>query len=259
MEKISKKASAIQSEQSALASANEQDLIGRARADEEQLGQRMRELELELTAVEERLSKIRAFIELFSQYARPADASQPPPKDLANMTIADASAAILRSLGGEARLTELIKTLRRAGKLPTNSRGAYATLVQTLKRYPKRFERERAGVWKLVEDVEVTADSSREGQYTLRFPGGASVVVGGDPSRLRLANIWQQLANSIVLRDPDFLKSSRHGPSLVWTDPSTVRFSDTPRAPEAAPNPVEEPAGPAKGQGSAENPQDAEA
>ncbi len=141
----------------------------RARAEEEQLLTRYRELGVELEAVEERLGKIRAFVELFSQYTRPA-AGQPLAKDLANMTIADASAAILRSLGGEARLTELIKTLRSVGKLPTSTRGAYSTLVQTLKRYPKIFEKTRAGVWKLVDEAPVAGDPGRPGPFVYSTP-----------------------------------------------------------------------------------------
>ena len=154
-------------------SHDESNLLRRARAEEEQLITRYRELGVELQAVDERLNKIRAFLELLNQYTRPP-AGQPLAKDLANMTIADASAAVLRSLGGEARLTDIIKTLRRVGKLPESTRGAYSTLVQTLKRYPKRFDKTRAGVWRLVEEPQVPAPSGERSLHI--FPSDVARV-----------------------------------------------------------------------------------
>ena len=72
---------------------------------------------------------------------------------LKDMTIADACESIMRAQGGEANVTMLVRTLSQAGKLK-ESRGAYGTIVNTLKRFPNRFHKAKPGQWRLVQHSE---------------------------------------------------------------------------------------------------------
>ncbi len=77
-----------------------------------------------------------------------------PDAELVQMTIADASAALMREAGGAARVTDIVRRLRVSGKTKAKGTGAYATVIKTLQRNPERFYRVDTGKWGLMEMKE---------------------------------------------------------------------------------------------------------
>ncbi len=128
-----------------------------ARHDRDVLLERRTALVTELKAVESEISKIEGFIEMYDRYAgspvsAPAE-GQPPLANLRSMTIADGCEAILRAHGGKMRTSEMVRILERAGKLKGEThRGNYASVVQTLQRFPDRFSKVGVGEWTLLTD-----------------------------------------------------------------------------------------------------------
>ena len=133
------------------------EILGNARADRERLAERLSEVQGEMAELQERLGEIDAFVKMWNIYAKPVPGTplpgQPPLADLRKMTIADGAASILRSMGGQAKAIEIVAMLRKSGKM--NGKGDYGSLIQTIQRFPERFEKVRPGVWRLVETLPV--------------------------------------------------------------------------------------------------------
>ncbi len=69
--------------------------------------------------------------------------------DLRKLTIADASAQVMRSRAGPVAIKELLPVLRSAGKLG-NSKNGYNVVATILQRHsPSRFEKVSPGIWQL--------------------------------------------------------------------------------------------------------------
>lgn len=102
------------------------------------------------------MAHIKAAIDVYSRLMGVATAeplhNQVPllADDLRQMTIAHGCEAIMRSQGGEADVTMLLRTLQQVEKV-SKSRGSYGTIVRSLSRSGDRFYKVRPGRWGLTE------------------------------------------------------------------------------------------------------------
>lgn len=138
------------------------DILAQAQADEADTERRIAELEREAAAVVERLTheqghlrEISAFVKMYAKYAgRPIPGEKPlVPTDLGRLSIADAAEEVIRSMGGEARVMDVLPVLVKAGKLPGKPESRYGIFVGALKRHPDRFQKSRPGTWRIKESV----------------------------------------------------------------------------------------------------------
>lgn len=129
------------------------EVLAKAQRDVERLQARQQGLQDELDRVREELRDVQAFIDLYHRYSRVETQPEPGQLPLANiaaMTIADATEAILRARRAPTKMTDIISALRRGGKIRGDSRAAYGTVFKALKNHPERFEKTSTpGVWKL--------------------------------------------------------------------------------------------------------------
>jgi hypothetical protein len=124
----------------------------------EDLGLRETELQQQLEAITEERTRYEAAWRVYQEEMKDQAGAEPVPAPgrlgddtLAGMTIADASAAILREAGGEMKLTDLIRRLRHAGTTKAKGTSAYSSVLKTMQRSSDRFYQIRRGQWGLVE------------------------------------------------------------------------------------------------------------
>lgn len=67
------------------------------------------------------------------------------------MTIAQAIKAYLRSVGGTAKVLDIRAELERARLLKGKKESRYGTLIQTMQRHERTFEKAGRGVWRLID------------------------------------------------------------------------------------------------------------
>jgi hypothetical protein len=105
------------------------------------------------------IDRVNAALEVYREFTGMPSAEPPRDQatlvtgDLKDMTIADACELIMQAQGGQADVTMLLRTLVQVGKVGT-ARGAYGTIVNTLKRFPNRFFKVKPGRWGLVQHAK---------------------------------------------------------------------------------------------------------
>lgn len=122
--------------------------------------------EQDVLLARQKLARLETALAVLSDYETNAPSHGQNP--YRNLSIADAVTKYLVSVGGRARMTDIRDEMRTFGVLRGQEGGHYGTLVQTLKRNDKRFERTATGMWRLRE-----RDDASETEPT----------AGGSPSR----------------------------------------------------------------------------
>ena len=84
------------------------------------------------------------------------------PADFADLTVAQAAERVLRRLGGEAALSDIMDALFDIKKFTGKRQSAYGTLVGAMDRHGETFEKVRRGYWSLVSsDAEPDEEQVR--------------------------------------------------------------------------------------------------
>jgi hypothetical protein len=142
-------------------------IVAQAKADRERHEKRIAELENELEHERGAAADIEAFLRMYARYTQLNGQMTSPTsssfrQEFDGVTIADAAAIILERKGGQGRATDIIDALRLGGKLKGKRGTHYGTVVQTMQRHDKRFEKVGTGVWRLIGSASMAADPNTE-------------------------------------------------------------------------------------------------
>ena len=131
--------------------------IKEKRQDKQKLEQQRFEIQSQLKALDEELRGLESALSVHDRLMGIASAPSSTPNSnarrFAKATIADSCAAIMREMGGYARIRDLVECLQKAGKLTSKDyRTAHSTVLKSLQR-DKRFEHIERGAVALKETV----------------------------------------------------------------------------------------------------------
>ena len=143
-------------------------IVKNAEQDAQRLSERVSHLEADLEHARAELHKVQAFQEMFHRYGGGGGQGNGEASGGAidarwsHMKLSDAVADILRMHGGQAKMTDVIDLLQKAGRRGKRQ-SLYGSLVQTLQRDPERFEKLKPGLWALMEQKTLSSAEQSAG------------------------------------------------------------------------------------------------